>query len=72
MRNAHYRTGNMARNTENRGGKKQSVGYARWGETLVNLEKGKRTLQELEYCEKHRKTQHNRNTDFGPAFGREK
>ena len=44
MRNAHYRTGNMARNTENRGGKKQSVGHARWGETLVNLEKGKRTL----------------------------
>ena len=39
MRNAHYRTGNMARNTENRGVKKQSVGHARWGETLVNLEK---------------------------------
>ena len=44
MRNAHYRTGNMARKTENRGREKQSVGHARWGETLVNLEKGKRTL----------------------------
>ena len=44
MRNAHYRTGNMARNTEKLGGKTQSVGHARRGETLVNLEKGKRTL----------------------------
>ena len=25
-------------------GGEQSVGHARWGETLVNLEKGKRTL----------------------------